>query len=251
MRKLTAISFSLFIGIITDAQQNGVYHSLSVSSTNYNLRDVSIDATPDGTRMGIGYEAMKKSRRRISSFAVEWQGGSANSVLNEYHVNDFSLRWSDGFKLGVNRFGKLDAFIGYSVWLNPSFIKISGKDDSYYTWSSINTLGLYQSYRYNWRRESLSLDIHLPVIGAVSRPGLQSVYPQDMNGLLYDSYSKLELISWENYKDIAVKLGYHRELTSRWQLNAAARYRYVELETSLPLKNKLVGVEAGISFKMW
>jgi hypothetical protein len=251
MRKLTALSFCLLIGMNTDAQQNGLYHSLSVSSTNYNLRDASIDASLDGTRMGIGYEAMKKNRRRMSSFSVAWQSGSANSALDKYQVNEFSLRWSDGFKIGVNRFGKLDAFIGYSIWLNPSFVKASGKDDGYYTWSSINTLGLYQSYRYNWERQSLSLDIQLPVIGAVSRPGLQSTFPQDINGLLYDSYSKPELISWENYKDIAVKLGYHRELTARWQLKAAAQYRYVELETSLPMKNRMVGVEAGISFKVW
>lgn len=249
MRKFIAALF-LFACAYANAQQNGLYHSLAISSGDYNLTDASIDATLDGKRMGIGYEVMKKSRKRMSTLGIDWEGASVNTASNKYKLNDFSLQWSDGFKIGVNRFGRFNAFVGYSLHLNPSFIKVAGKDDHYYTWRTINTLGLYQSYQYNWDRQWISLDIYLPVIGAASRPDMVTVYPDDVNGLLFDSYSKLELISWDNYKDIDVKLGYHRELTSRWQLNAAAQYRYMELETSLPVTNRLIGVEAGVSFRV-
>lgn len=249
MRKFTA-ALLFFACTNINAQQNGLYHSLAISSGDFSITDASIDATLDGKQMGIGYEAMKKDRKRMTTFALDWEGASVNKGSDKYKVNEFSLQWSDGFKIGVNRLGRFNAFVGYSLHFNPSFIKISGKDDHYYTWSTINSFGLYQSYQYNWERQSISLDVHLPVIGFASRPGMVIVYPDDFNGLLYDSYSKLELISWDNYKDIEVKLGYHRELTSRWQLNAGAQYRYMELETAFPVRSSIVDVQAGVSFRV-
>jgi hypothetical protein len=250
MRKYAFVVLFVFICIHVDAQQNGLYHSLSINPGDYNLADASIDTKLDGKRLGVGYEVMKKDRTRMSTLAINWNGSSINTSSNKYNLNEFSLRFSDGFKIGVNRFGRFNAFVGYGLHLNPSFIKITGKDDRYYTWTTVNTLGIYQSYQYNWNRQSITLDVYVPVVGGASRPDMVTVYPDDVNGLLFDSYSKLELISWDNYKDIEVKLGYHRELTSRWHLNAGAQYRYMELETSLPVNSRLVGVEAGVSFKV-
>jgi hypothetical protein len=250
MKILTATGLLLIFYTHTIAQQNGVYHSLTAIAGDYYYSDASIESKPDGKRFGVAYNVTKKSRARQTTFELGWQGARIGGTNEKYSVNELSLQWSDRFKIGAKRLGNFSAFVGYSIHLNPSFAKATGKTNDEYTWSTVNTLGLYQSYHYNWQRQGLSLDVQVPLIGAASRPGLLTEYPDDMNGLLYDSYSKLQLISWDNYKDIALKLAYHHELTSRVQVNAGLRYRYMELETVLPVKSRSLAGEAGVSFKI-
>lgn len=249
MRTITATTLLLFSYMHTTAQQNGVYYSLTAIAGDYHYSDATIESKPDGKRFGAAYNVTKKSRARQTTLELGWQGARIGGANEKYSVNEFSLQWSDGFKIGAKRLGNFSAFVGYSIHLNPSFAKATGKTNDEYTWSTVNTLGLYQSYHYNWQRQGLSLNVQVPLIGAASRPGLLTEYPDDMNGLLYDSYSNLQLISWDNYKDVALKLNYHRELTSRMQINAGLRYRYMELETVLPVKSRSLAVEAGVSFR--
>ncbi len=229
-------------------QQTGNTHSFSVGTTDYTLDDATVyPFTAKDKTISFGYDFLKQTQKRKTGLSFLWQQGNFNKGDNRINLNSASFRVSDGFLVFKSRDRRLKGYAGYSINLNPSYGKIENKTSSYYTWSTINTLDFYQSYNYSWKKNNLSLDIYLPLIGAVSRPEAHSVYPTDMNGVLYASYSNLDLASWHNYKAVSLSLDYRRTLSQRWQLFAGLRYRYSELETELPVSQRSAGIQAGVS----
>lgn len=227
------------------------YHSVLFGAETLKLKDLSVlPVSVTGTGTSVSYSYRKQSAARYSIVSAAWTNALFNSDDGRLQLNKFSVQLSDGFLINRGRIGFFKAYLGYSIDANPSFLKFQNTQSEKYSWSSVNSLNLYQAYTYKRNRNSFSFSIHIPVIGFSSRPGTDTKYSSDINGVLYNSYSHLFLTSIHNYKAADLDLNYEHSLGNKWTFKAGVNYRYSDLETSLPVQLQSAGMQAGLSLKI-
>ena len=237
--------------IIASSQLVNKRHSISISAAALHLGDISVLKTSvDGTGRGFKYSYTRITGSRYSVVSAGWKHGLFNSGSSRLKLNDFSVMLSDGFLIDRNKHSPFKAWLGYSVEVNPSFVKLQNKAEEKYSWSSVNSLNLYQFYTYQYNKSIFSFSVHVPLIGFSSRPGHSTQYPTDINGLLYNSYSNLSLTSFHNYKTVNLDLNYMHRINAKWNFIAGLNYRYSDLETTLPVRLQSAGIQAGLSLKI-
>ena len=235
----------------TCGQDTGMFHSFSAGNSSFILNDASIQPNDlAGNLFSLNYILLRRSQKRITRLSAGWENAALNISKGKLDINSFSVKLTDAFSLIRDRGQRIKSFVGYSLNLNPSFSKVNSSDNNYYSWNTVNAIGLFQSYKYDWYKNGLSLTIDIPVVGAASRPQAITPYPKSMDGVLYDSYSGLSLISLQNYKAVNASIDYHHSVTDKLGLSVTLQYRYSELETTLPVSQRSVGIQAGLSFKL-
>jgi hypothetical protein len=245
---LVCISISLSASI-SFAQQAEKQHLFSIGAADYSLKDQTVSSSSTGgNTMLLNYTFLKQSVKRKMSAAFTWQKGSWTSGNNTIGFNGLSAKWSDGFLIAKGK--RFSGYMGYAVTLNPSFFKIEDKTNSTNSWATTNSVDLYQSYQYRWKKNSVQLDIHVPVAALVSRPATDATLPSDFNAVLYDSYSNLELVSFDSYKAISVSLDYKRTLNSRWLLWGGISYGQSDLKGTMPVFQRSAGIRTGIALSI-
>ena len=227
------------------------YHSVVLGVESLRVKDESVlPVSVTGTGTSVSYSYRKQSATRNSVFSAAWTKALFSSGDSRLELNKFSIMLSDGFLINRRKAGFFKAWLGYSIDANPSFIKLQNKQLEKYSWNSANSLNLYQAYTYKYNKGIFSFSIHVPVIGFSSRPGKNTKYPTDINGLLYNSYSNLSLTSLHNYKAINLDLNYEHRINAKWNFKAGVNYRYSDLETTLPVQLQSAGIQAGLLLKI-
>lgn len=250
MRKFTTLFFVLIITLYGYAQDRSS-HSISIGSAAVTMKDSSVfNGSIDQSMTRVGYDFERETSGRKSRVSLSVQKG--RFTLPEGHASwsSFSLGVTNGYRFIQSKDRRFKGYVGYNINVNPSFTKVVGKTPDYYSWSSVNTVGLYQSYGYSWEKSRLDLDIHFPLAGFMSRPGKDILYPSDMNGALYNVYSDAKFISWHNYNAYNFSLKYSRAIGKRVSLFVKLYHSYNNLKTELPVRLREWGVMTGISIRL-
>jgi len=248
--KLVVAIMILFAFVDSKGQEDGKYHSLSVGTSAYHIKDVSIQLNPvKGKSVNWQYGLLNQAAKRKTSLSINWNKGVFNTIEGQARLTDLSIAVTDGFRLFKNA-DRFRVYLGYGVSINPSYTKVNNKDYAYYSWSSNNSLDLYQSYSYSWKQQAVSIGISIPVIGFSSRPVADESYPTEINEALYNSYDKNFFTSLHNSRSIAISARFKKNLNERWELFTEATLKTNDLESGIPLYKRSLGIHAGVSLKM-
>ena len=195
----------------------------------------------------MAYNYSKINAYRKKEITAAWSTGQSTKVK----LNDFRIEYTDGWSVIKNKAGRFNTYIGYSISTNPLFIKTPDNSGKQYSWATSNTLSAYSSSFYSWKNNTISLDISLPIAGLASRPMEHTVYKEDINGLLYNSYDNLYFTSLHNLKAATISLHYSTILSKRFSLQAGYNYRYSQLtKNDLLFKQVTHGLQAGFSYRL-
>jgi hypothetical protein len=181
--------------------------------------------------------------------SVNWNKGLFSTIDGQANHTDISVSVSDGFRL-FRHADHFRIYWGYAVTVNQSYTKVDNKDDIYYSWSSNNSLDLYQSYSYNWKRQTVSLDICIPVIGFSSRPLEDEPYPSAINEALFNSYNQNFFTSLHNSRSISMSASFKKILNEKWELLSEVNYKISNQESGISFYRRSHGIRAGISLKI-
>lgn len=248
---LVAILLLNSCAIVVYSQPVEKRHSISIAAEALSLKDVSVLGTSvTGTGGGLNYSYTRNSWNRNFVVSAGWTNALFTQGDSRLELNGFSVTLSDGFLINRRRHSSFKAYLGYSIDAHPSFIKLQNKTAEKYSWSTVNSLNLYQACIYEHHRNIFSFSVHIPVIGFSSRPDNNTRYPGDINGVLYNSYSNLSLTSFRNYKAVKLDLNFEHRINARWNFKAGLNYRYSDLETTLPVQLQSGGIQAGLSLKI-
>jgi hypothetical protein len=208
--KLIVIIVILFSFLDSIGQEDGKFHSLFVGTSANYIKDVSIQVNPvKGNSTSWQYGLLNQDVKRKTSLSINLNKGVFNIVEGNAKLADISIAVTDGFRLFRNT-DHFRIYLGYGITVNPSYTKVNNKDDSYYSWSSNNSLDLYQSYSYNWKRQTVSLGISIPVIGFSSRPVANESYPTSVNEVVYNTYDETFFTSLHNSRSIAISASFKK-----------------------------------------
>lgn len=250
MRFFKAIVLILFCNS-TFAQDIGIFHQLAIGGTNSMIDDPSVATIAlNGKGVNVSYGLLKFTPVRKTMISMKASGIQFGVDNTDARAMALSLGLSDGFLIFKNRNRRLGGYIGYALHTSPSFLEINDKTNKYYTWSTISSLAFFQSYSYRCNRSSFTIDINVPLIGAASRPSATTVYSEDMNGAMYDSYSNLQLVTPNKYKAIDLAFDYRLVINMNLQFTAGIRYSYADLKTSLPVVQRSAGIQAGLLLRV-
>jgi hypothetical protein len=201
----------------------------------------------EGNTLSVDYSFLRSGEAKRKSMDMQWDLGSLSGRGVSVKTNDLKLRFSQAFSIIRTRNKRLNAFLGYSIYTNPSFINVKDKEGKKYSWSTSSGLSLYQCLVYMVGRNRLALDIYVPVIGLASRPEEKDYHHHTMNGVLYDSYSDLFMTSLHNQRAVSASLDFSTALSKDIRVNFGGRYDHNYLEKEDVYSDNKAGLYAGIS----
>jgi hypothetical protein len=250
-RLITLMSTIIAATSILSAQKRWQHgeHSVIVAIADHQLADSFIlSSAAKGQAIGIGYSFGRSSNGKKDNFSMEWSISKLENTQFNVRVNNFSFRYGQAFSLLRSRKGSFNSYWGYSIQAAPSFIKATNKDGSLSSWSTSNTIGIYQSAEYTKGRNKWVFDIHLPLMGLSSRPDETSSRNNTINGWLYDSYSNLFVTSWHNQKAMYASLEFNTAWNKKFRLLAGARYQYLSSNEFYTYRQTAMSLYAGFSW---
>jgi hypothetical protein len=229
-------------------------HSLSAGSSSMQYKDLLVnDSRYTGHGTAIEYLFSKQSVNKTKELSVEWVSASLGLGNEKMNFSNISLRYAALFRVFKNQSNnRFNAAIGYSFTVAPAFIKISGKESSYYLWNTSNDLGFYQRYHYQLRKSSFGLDINIPVAGFASRPAENNAAQGErtFNGTAFKSYSDLFFTSLHNNKAFSLALEYRYLLSKNVAIQTTAKYAVKNLTVINGSYERSSGISAGLVFKI-
>ena len=225
----------------------GNNHTLTVGVGIQTLKDGGLSLSDETlSSTSLTWSFSNNTAWRKKSILAGFERGVGNSAKNELRSNEFMLQYSNAFSVLKNKNGKWNNYTGYSISVNPQYIK-SGDQQS---WASVNTLSLYNSLERKWQKSVLSLDLFVPLVGLGSRPETDKTYNGSSTGMLYNSFSNLEFTSWHNLKAVNLSLQYKQAVAERLYVTAGAGYSYKNLSLTNRFQQQAYEVHAGLSYHL-
>jgi hypothetical protein len=239
----------LVVGMNVKAQTAGYgnNHTLTVGAGVQTLKDEGLalsDETLSSTSLAWSFSTTTAWRKK--SILAGFERGVGNSAKNELRSNEFVLQYSNAFSILKNKNGKWNNYTGYSISINPQYVK-SGEQKS---WASVNSLSIYNSLERKWQKSTLSLDVFIPLVGLGSRPEANTTYNVSSTGMLYNSFSNLEFTSWHNLKAVNISLQYKQAVAERLFVTAGAGYSYKNISLANRFQQQAYEVHAGLSYHL-
>jgi len=192
----------------------------------------------------LGYTFSVRTAYWEKSISIIWGRGIDKDAEGQLRLNDITAEYSNAFSLTKNKTSRLNIFLGYSIAANVQYIKEDGKD----SWTTINSLSLYNSSVYSWKKNSLSLDFNIPVAALASRPENRITYAGNEIGMAYKSYSNLFFASIDKLKAATISLKYHKGFGDRFQLNIGPSFIYKDLKGTYNFNERSFQLHAGLSY---
>jgi hypothetical protein len=191
----------------------------------------------------LAYSFTHRNVYRKKSMAVVFEKGIDGSK-NRVRSNEFTLQYINAFSVVKNKTGRWNNYTGYSIIINPQYIK-SGDQ---YSWATVSALSLYNSLVYSWKKNAVSFDLSLPVAGLGSRPEVNALYKGSVNDMLYSSFSNLAFTSPHNFKALNISLQYQAAITNRLHFTGGASYSHKDISFTNNFLQQAYRVHAGLSY---
>jgi hypothetical protein len=221
-------------------------HSFTIGISSLSVTDNYLDLSLKGiqsTELAYSYSAISPYRKK--SILIAWNNGQAGNAK----LNDFRAVYADAFSVIKNKNSRFNTYLGYTISTNPVFIT-KGNEVKQYSWAASTSLSAYSSSVYSWRKNNISLDLSIPVVGFASRPENNKSYGGNMNELLYESYDNLFFTSFHNQKSVLLSVQYSREISKRIHLQAGYQYSYKKLIENDLFRQVSDGLQAGFSYRL-
>jgi len=220
-------------------------HTLTAGTGIQVVKDNALSLSSESlSSTSLTWSFSNGNRYRRKSILAGFEKGSGNSAKESLHSNEFMLQYTNAFSLMKNKSGRWNNYTGYSISVNPQYIKAGDQ----YSWASVNSLSFYNSLERSWQKSILALDISVPLAGLVSRPGLNTTYKGSVNDMLYNSFSNLAFTSLHNLKAVNISLQYQQAITGRLSIAAGASYSYKDMSINYGFLQQAYEVHAGLSY---
>lgn len=229
-------------------QNNAVVnkHTITVGISTRLISDAFISLSSQKISTAeLGYTFSSSNTYRKKSISLNWCHGILKVDKEEIKLNDFTFQYTDAFSLIKNKNKRLNIYVGYSITLNPQYIK----RDNGYSWTTINALSLYNSVVYSWKGNAISFDLNIPVAGFASRPQANSTYTGNAIEMIYNSYGDPVFTSVHNLKAIITSLQYQKRLGERLFFKAGTYFFYKDLQTGYNFLEQGYGFNSGLSYR--
>ena len=195
---------------------------------------------------GLAYTFLTSNAFHKKQLSLSWEKGNSKSDKDPVNVNNISFQFVNGFSVLKNKNTPVNYYVGYHISANPCFIK----SRELYSWTTLNSLSLYNSVVYSHNKSKISFDLVIPFAGLASRPDGSESYSGDINEMLYNSYSGLTFTSIHNLKAIDASLLYGQDLTKRLRLQAGFSFSFKELNTGYLFTERTYRINTGLSYRL-
>lgn len=194
--------------------------------------------------MSLTYSFATINARRKKSIMAGFERGAANADKNSVRSNEFILQYATAFSLLKDNGGKWNNYTGYSITVNPQYSRTGEQ----YSWATVNSMSLYNSLTWSSKKNILSFDLVVPLVGFSSRPRENTIYKGSANAMLYNSFSRLSFTSLHNLKALDISFKYQRAVTGSLRIISGGSYSYKELSVANSFLRRGFGLHAGLSY---
>jgi hypothetical protein len=246
-RYFFTVSFACTVVLNSKAQtiETESSHTVSSSGGAQLLNDAVLSLAAEKlTSTALAYSFTNRNVYRKKSIVVVFEKGIGDNSKNWIRSNEFTLQYINAFSIVKNKTGRWNNYTGYSIIINPQYIK-SGDQ---YSWATVSALSLYNSLVYSWKKNAVSFELSLPVAGFGSRPEVSALYKGSVNDMLYNSFSNLAFTAPHNFKALNISLQYQAVLTDRLHFVAGASYSYKDISFTNNFLQQEYRVHAGLSY---
>jgi hypothetical protein len=243
----TGFTCAIVINTKAQATASGNNHTLTAGAGIQVLKDDALSLPSESlSSTSLAWSFSNSNGYRKKSILAGFERGSGNSAKESLHSNEFMLRYTNAFSLLKNKSGRWNNYTGYSISINPQYIKAGDQ----YSWASVNSLSVYNSLERSWQKSILSLDIFVPLAGLGSRPGINTTYKGSVNDMLYNSFSNLAFTSLHNLKAVNISIQYQQAVSGRLSVTAGASYSYKDMTINYRFLQQAYEVHAGLSYQV-
>lgn len=243
----TLLLLSVGTVIKANSQQTGieVNHRFTAGAGVLMVDDKRLElAGEDVTTAGFHYAFVNRSRRMQKMIGADLSTGAGNEGKRGLRSTRLLLQYSHAFSLVDRTRRRWNNYAGYAFTINPHYLR-SGDA---YSWATVGVLSFYNSFQYSWKKSKASADITIPVIGFSSRPKDDKIYKSTVSGLLYNSFSALDLTSLHNLRSVTLNLNYQQRLTDRLSFTVRGGYIYQRLTNTNRFKEQVYSLQAGLIY---
>jgi len=208
------------------------YGQQSITDTYLGITSTKINST------GVGYFYLNQTSRGQKSLVVDFEYGKQENLRSSAYLIEFKKGYS------ILSSKKINNFLGFSVKNGSQFLRSYERN----SWTSVNTLSLFNSFNYSGKKSLLSLNVSIPVAGFVSRPSPGREYEGSVNSMLYSSLSNHVFTSFHNYQEIDLLLNYYRYISNRVSLSAGLSFSDQNVQMDNSFKRNQIYLRSGISY---
>jgi hypothetical protein len=252
MRRVVAVIVShltTLSAMVTNATaQNveaGSSHTITAGTGTQLLQDDGLSSSSERlTSLELSWAFLNSNAYRKKSIGVSVEGSVGNTGKDQLRSTEFTLQYRNAFSVLKNKTSGWNNYIGYSISVNPQYLKTENE----YSWATVNSLSLYNSLVYTWKKSAVSFDLSVPLAGLASRPGVNTAYKGSVNDMLYNSFSNMDFTSLHNLKAINLSLQYQKIITGRLHFTAGASYSYKDLSVEAGFLQEAYKVHTGLSY---
>lgn len=239
--------------------QTYLQQQMGITVNHHSLDDSLITpGTITGNAIKFSYGISETGLKRKTTLKAAYENGFYKNGTDKIKENAFALSLSDGFNVLARASSKAGIYIGYELSTYSSYTWNTANTDinNRYSWNSYNTIAFYQSYTYSWNKQSLILDISIPVVGITYRPQVASASSSSisetktLNHVLATLYSNPSFSSLHNNLKADISLSYRQRISERINLSAHYNFTYWKWtgETKLISQSNGWGISVGYSF---
>lgn len=234
--KIRYITFMFIFAITTAkarAQQPVTQHQAGITMGIITATDTLLSGVKlKGRAVSAGYTLSRTGEKRKTGIGITYTNDQYNNTGVTIAQHHFDLRFTDGYRI-FPKLSKPAVYIGYSLTSHSAYAPAVGQRTL--SWNSYNMIGLYQSYVYKWKDQSLSLDINIPLAGVAYRnkagnnnPGeakafnevLSSLYDNPSFTALHNNHSADISLNYTKQAGKRLLLGFHYKMAYRnWKGN--------------------------------
>jgi hypothetical protein len=205
-----------------------------------------------GTVSDYSYRLSAIGYKRKTNLSIAYSTGLVKNSIGCFKSNKFLFELADAINVIKNQNKHVGVYIGYSFKSNPGYLYSNDKKTNIYNWFTVTNLSLYQSYHINWKKQSLSFDIKVPLIGFVNRPTdkYDAKDAKNINSVLTTLYQNSLFTSLHNYQAVETEVIYQRKIIKNWNLNLGYSYFYEQLKTTNKIAQQNHSFKIGVGYSI-
>lgn len=249
--KVTKKTLVLLVAVLITASSFAQRtHELRFNWRQVTLRDEWLGGENlTGNGQAFSWIFSQTGHRRKTSLQVEFNQANLLATKDgRIKQNGLLVQLSDGFRV-FKQSRRFVQYAGYSIGTQTSVQLV--KPRHVHSFHTLSTLAYYHAGSYSWGNQSLGFDMHMPLIGILSRPGedFRKGEQQAFNGILYSLYADPSFVSLHNNRSVDVTVAYKTKISDRWSAGVHSYYRFMKAEADKDVRQQEFAVGISILYR--
>lgn len=228
-------------------------HALQFITGSANVTDSFISATKmKGTTYGGVYSYYMTNARRRTSVIVQGSTTEYYDTVKMVRGNSIRISLNDLYAVSNTPGGKFSLFAGYDISTGVTGFVFNEAGHKLLSWAQTTSLAYYQTARFSWGRQVLSLDVKVPLMSLVSRPAdnYDAAKQGNFNSIFVAAYSNAKWTNVFKSPMYSIGLNYDHKIIDRLLLHLQYQYDYQKITTSKVFVNSSTAVGVGLKYVM-